>query len=159
MSKDVKFVTDADGNRTAVILPIDEYEQMLEDLHLIRVYNESREDERIPWEQVKDELIAPAGLRQSEERSRPLENSGWRLAHRLRDQRRSIRGDDYKDRPSERVLRLTSPERITCPILQQSVERSSRPFTSECLKRVPHKLLRVLLQEARLIPIQKYRFL
>jgi hypothetical protein len=39
-------------------LPIDEYEQMLEDLHLIRVYNESREDERIPWEQIKDELIA-----------------------------------------------------------------------------------------------------
>ncbi len=62
MSKDVKFVTDADGNRTAVILPIDEYEQMLEDLHLIRVHNESREDERIPWEQIKDELIAESKL-------------------------------------------------------------------------------------------------
>ncbi|MEW6213186.1 MAG: hypothetical protein AB1631_33120 [Acidobacteriota bacterium] len=62
MSKDVKFVTDADGNRTAVILPIDEYEQMLEDLHLIRVYNESRDDERIPWEQIKDELIAEGKL-------------------------------------------------------------------------------------------------
>lgn len=62
MSKDVKFVTDADGNRTAVILPIDEYEQMLEDLHLIRVHNESRDDERIPWEQIKDELIAESKL-------------------------------------------------------------------------------------------------
>ncbi len=58
MTRDIKFITDADGNCTAVILPIDEYEQLLEDLHLIRVYDESRESERIPWEQIKDELIA-----------------------------------------------------------------------------------------------------
>jgi len=58
----VQFITDAEGNRTAVILPIDEHERLIEDLHLIRVYNESCEDERIPWQQIKDELIAEGKL-------------------------------------------------------------------------------------------------
>ncbi|HEY9285511.1 MAG TPA: hypothetical protein VIP46_18815 [Pyrinomonadaceae bacterium] len=49
MSRNVQFVTDADGNRVAVILPLDEYEEMLEDLHLGRVARESRGEERIPW--------------------------------------------------------------------------------------------------------------
>jgi hypothetical protein len=33
--KNVQFITDAEGNRTAVILPIDEYGQLMEDLHLV----------------------------------------------------------------------------------------------------------------------------
>ena len=32
MSRNVQFVTDADGNKVAVILPIEEYEEMLEGL-------------------------------------------------------------------------------------------------------------------------------
>jgi hypothetical protein len=62
MDKSVQFVTDAEGNRTAVILPIDDYEQLIEDLHLARVHEESRTDTRIPWEQVKEELIAEGKL-------------------------------------------------------------------------------------------------
>ncbi|HLG16262.1 MAG TPA: hypothetical protein VJH03_17405 [Blastocatellia bacterium] len=62
MSKNVQFITDAEGNRTAVILPMDEYEQLVEDLHLARVYEESRDEERIPWEKVKAELIAEGKL-------------------------------------------------------------------------------------------------
>jgi PHD/YefM family antitoxin component YafN of YafNO toxin-antitoxin module len=34
MSRNVQVVTDADGNKVAVILPIAEYEEMLEDLRL-----------------------------------------------------------------------------------------------------------------------------
>ena len=34
MSRNVQFVTDADGNKVAVILPIKEYEEMLEDLQI-----------------------------------------------------------------------------------------------------------------------------
>lgn len=43
MSRNVQFITDAEGNRTAVILPMDDYEQLMEDLHLARVYEESRD--------------------------------------------------------------------------------------------------------------------
>ncbi len=63
--KDIKFVTDDEGRKTAVIMPIERYEEyleMLEDLHLIRVYHETKDDERIPWEQVRAELTAEGKL-------------------------------------------------------------------------------------------------
>ena len=56
MSKEVQFVTDEEGNRTAVILPIEEYEEMLEDLHLGRVARESRDEPRRPFADVVEEL-------------------------------------------------------------------------------------------------------
>lgn len=56
MSRNVQFVTDADGNKVAVILPLEEYEGMLEDLHLGRVARESKGEERIPWRQVRAEV-------------------------------------------------------------------------------------------------------
>ena len=40
---EVQYVTDAEGHKTAVILSIEEYEGMLEDLHLGRVARESRD--------------------------------------------------------------------------------------------------------------------
>lgn len=62
MSKNVQFVTDAEGHKTAVILPIEEYEELMEDLHLGRVARESKGAERIPWEQVRAELVAEGKL-------------------------------------------------------------------------------------------------
>ena len=56
MSKSVQFVTDAEGNKTAVILPIDEYEELMEDLHLARVARESRGEPRRPFKEVVEEL-------------------------------------------------------------------------------------------------------
>ncbi len=56
MSKNVQFVTDAEGNKTAVIVPIDEYEELLEDLHLGRVARESRDEERRPFAEVVEEM-------------------------------------------------------------------------------------------------------
>jgi PHD/YefM family antitoxin component YafN of YafNO toxin-antitoxin module len=37
MANAAQFVIDAGGNKTAVIIAIEEYEEMLEDLHLGRV--------------------------------------------------------------------------------------------------------------------------
>jgi hypothetical protein len=54
--KNVQFITDEEGNRTAVILPIDEYEHLLEDLHLIRVYEESRDEPRRSFAEVVEEM-------------------------------------------------------------------------------------------------------
>ncbi len=62
MSRNVQYVTDANGERTAVILPLDEYEELLEDLHVIRVAEETKDEPRIPWEQVKAELVSAGKL-------------------------------------------------------------------------------------------------
>jgi len=48
----VQFIIDAEGRKTAVILPIEEYEEMLEDLHLGRVARESKNEPRRPIAQV-----------------------------------------------------------------------------------------------------------
>lgn len=56
MSKALQFVADADGNKTAVILPIEEYEELMEDLHLARVWRESKDEERRPFSEVVEEL-------------------------------------------------------------------------------------------------------
>ena len=56
MASNVQYITDANGERTAVILPLDEYQELLEDMHLIRVAEETKDEPRIPWEQVKAEL-------------------------------------------------------------------------------------------------------
>lgn len=62
MSRNVQYVTDAEGNKTAVILPIEEYEELMEDLHLSRIARESKNEERIPWNQVRAELVAEGKL-------------------------------------------------------------------------------------------------
>ena len=56
MSKNVQYVTDAEGQKMAVIVPIDEYEELLEDLHLGRVARESRGEERRPFAEVVEEM-------------------------------------------------------------------------------------------------------
>jgi hypothetical protein len=56
MSRNVQYVTDAKGERTAVILPIDEYEELLEDLHLARVAEETKGEPRRPFNDVVEEL-------------------------------------------------------------------------------------------------------
>jgi len=44
MSRNVQYVTDANGERTAVILPLNEYEQLLEDLHVTRAAEEAKDE-------------------------------------------------------------------------------------------------------------------
>ena len=56
MSKEMQFVTDVEGNKTAVILPIEEYEEMLEDLHLGRIARESRNEPRRAFSDVAEEM-------------------------------------------------------------------------------------------------------
>ena len=58
MPKNVRFITDAEGRRTAVIFPIEEYEEMLEDLHLSRVARERKGEPRRPFQKVVEELRA-----------------------------------------------------------------------------------------------------
>ena len=56
MSRNVQYVTDANGERTAVILPLDEYEELLEDLHVTRIAEETKDDPGRPLNEVVGEL-------------------------------------------------------------------------------------------------------
>ena len=56
MSRNVQYVTDANGQRTAIILPLDEYGELLEDLHIIRVAEETKDDTSRPLSEVVEEL-------------------------------------------------------------------------------------------------------
>jgi PHD/YefM family antitoxin component YafN of YafNO toxin-antitoxin module len=58
MAKNMQYITDDEGHRTAVILPIEEYEEMLEDLHLGRVARESEDEPRRPFADLVEELRA-----------------------------------------------------------------------------------------------------
>lgn len=62
MSRNVQYITNESGERTAVIMPIEEYEELLEDLHVTRVAEETKDEGRIPWEQVKNELVSEGKL-------------------------------------------------------------------------------------------------
>lgn len=56
MARNVQFVTDANGERTAVILPLEEYEELLEDLHVTRVAEETKDETTRPFAEVLEEL-------------------------------------------------------------------------------------------------------
>ncbi len=51
-----QYVTDADGNRKYVLLPVEEYETLLEDLRDIQLVQERRGGETISLEELKRQL-------------------------------------------------------------------------------------------------------
>lgn len=57
-----KFVYDESGNKTEVLLSIDAYEALLEDLEDIKRFYETRNEERVSWESIKAELKASGRL-------------------------------------------------------------------------------------------------
>ena len=56
MSSNIQYITDANGEKTAVILPIEEYREWLEDQHLIKVADETKNEPTRPLAEVLDEL-------------------------------------------------------------------------------------------------------
>lgn len=51
-----QYVIDVKGKKTAVLLPIERYEQLLEDLHDLAVVAERRGEEVVSFEEVKRRL-------------------------------------------------------------------------------------------------------
>lgn len=51
-------VVDANGNKIAVLLPLQQYEQLMEDLHDLAVVAERQEEEIISLEEMKRRLKA-----------------------------------------------------------------------------------------------------
>ena len=56
MSDPVKYITDERGERNAVVLPISDYEKLLEDPKDLAVVAERRKEPTIPHEQFVSEL-------------------------------------------------------------------------------------------------------
>ena len=50
------YVVDENGNRTAVMLPIDEYERLLEDLQDLAVIAQRRDEPTVPLDVVVEQL-------------------------------------------------------------------------------------------------------
>lgn len=48
----LKYVTDEKGEKTAVILPIDEFEELLEDIEDMAILLERRDEPTIPFEEL-----------------------------------------------------------------------------------------------------------
>ena len=55
-SQSRQFVVDDSGRKTAVLLPIKEYENMMEDLHDLAVAAERKDEERITLAEMKKRL-------------------------------------------------------------------------------------------------------
>lgn len=51
-----RYIVDDNGSRTAVILPVERYEHLLEDLHDLAVVAERREEKTIDMEEMKRRL-------------------------------------------------------------------------------------------------------
>jgi len=51
-----QFVTDGEGRRVAVVLPVEEYEELLEDMHDLATIAERRDEPRLSWDEVKRRL-------------------------------------------------------------------------------------------------------
>lgn len=56
MSAAVQFLTDGKGKKTAVVLPVEDYEKLREDLDDLAVIAERRDEETIPHEELKRSL-------------------------------------------------------------------------------------------------------
>ncbi len=56
MNEAIQYLTTEDGKKTAVVLPISEYEKLLEDLNDLAVVAERRDEPTLSHEQFKAEL-------------------------------------------------------------------------------------------------------
>jgi len=61
MSKSVQFLTNEKGEKIAVVLPVADYEKLLEDLDVLDVIAERRDEGTIPHNQFKKQ-VKPNGL-------------------------------------------------------------------------------------------------
>ena len=57
-----RYITDETGERTAIILPIDEYQELIEDLEDLAVLAERRDEPAIPHAEVVAKLKADGYL-------------------------------------------------------------------------------------------------
>jgi hypothetical protein len=60
MSEQLQYLTNGKGKKTAVVLPLQDYEKLLEDMDDLAVMAERRDEPTIPHEEFKKGLKRPA---------------------------------------------------------------------------------------------------
>ena len=58
-----QYLINEEGQKTAVVIPLEEYEEMLEDLHDLAVIAERKEEPTISMKELKERLRADGLLR------------------------------------------------------------------------------------------------
>jgi len=53
-----KYIVDESGQKTDIILPIEEYEELLEDIHDLAVMGERKDESTLSFEELKKRLPA-----------------------------------------------------------------------------------------------------
>ena len=53
-----KYIVNEEGQKTEIVLPLDEYEELLEDLHDLAVIAERKDEPTISFEELKKKLHA-----------------------------------------------------------------------------------------------------
>ncbi|MBZ0191111.1 MAG: hypothetical protein K8F34_05425 [Candidatus Kuenenia stuttgartiensis] len=53
-----RFIVDESGNKTSVILPLEDYEELLEDIHDLTIIAERKDEPSISLEELKKRLKA-----------------------------------------------------------------------------------------------------
>jgi len=53
---EVRYLVDKKGKKTDVVLTVEEYEELIEDLHDLSVAFERKNDANIPYEEVRERL-------------------------------------------------------------------------------------------------------
>jgi PHD/YefM family antitoxin component YafN of YafNO toxin-antitoxin module len=51
-----QYIIDENGQKTAVVLPIEEYEELLQDLYDLAIIAERRDEDEVPFEEMKEKL-------------------------------------------------------------------------------------------------------
>lgn len=58
-----QYIVDKEGQKTAVVLPLEEYEEMLEDLHDLAIIAERKDEPTVSMKELKERLKADGLLR------------------------------------------------------------------------------------------------
>ncbi len=53
-----KFIVDKSGKKTAVVLPLEEYEDLLEDIHDLAIIAERKDESTVSFDELKKRLKA-----------------------------------------------------------------------------------------------------
>ncbi len=56
MESGMKYIVDKKGNKSAVVIPVKEYEELMEDLHDLAIIAERRDEENISFDEIKKKL-------------------------------------------------------------------------------------------------------
>ena len=56
MKVESRYLVNEEGQKTAVVIPVEEYEELLEDLHDLAIIAERRDEPTVPFEELKKRL-------------------------------------------------------------------------------------------------------